>query len=107
MTDVAPGTAGTVEARWPVDVLRGIPLALALVALVWIAADDGGFEATTWYPAALLVTAVLAVTTWRSLTRRSAAPHSLRPLRSAGSRCGRTRRSCGPTTAARRGTART
>ena len=63
MTDVAPGTAGTVEARWPVDVVRGLPLALALVALVWIAADDGGFEATTWYPAALLVTAVLAVTT--------------------------------------------
>ncbi len=63
MTDVAPGTAGTVEARWPVDVVRGLPLALALVALVWIAADDGGFESTTWYPAALLVTAVLAVTT--------------------------------------------
>ena len=63
MTDVAPGTAGTVEARWPVDVVRGLPLALALVALVWIAADDGGFEATTWYPAALLVTATLAVTT--------------------------------------------
>lgn len=63
MTDVAPGTAGSVEARRPVDVVRGLPLALALVALVWIAADDGGFEATTWYPAALLVTAVLAVTT--------------------------------------------
>ena len=63
MTDVAPGTAGTVEARWPVDVIRGLPLALALVALVWIAADDGGFESTTWYPAALLVTAILAVTT--------------------------------------------
>ncbi len=63
MTDVAPGTAGTVEARWPADVVRGLPLALALIALVWIAADDGGFEATTWYPAALLVTAVLAVTT--------------------------------------------
>ena len=63
MTDVAPGTAGSVEARWPVDVVRGLPLALALIALVWIAADDGGFENTTWYPAALLVTAVLAVTT--------------------------------------------
>ena len=63
MTDVAPGTAGAVEARWPADVVRGLPLALALVALVWLAADDGGFEATTWYPAALLVTAVLAVTT--------------------------------------------
>ena len=63
MTDVAPATAGTVEARWPVDIVRGLPLALALVALVWIAADDGGFESTTWYPAALLVTAVLAVTT--------------------------------------------
>jgi len=63
MTDVAPGTAGTVGARWPVDAVRGLPLALALVALVWIAADDGGFEATTWYPAALLVAAVLALTT--------------------------------------------
>jgi hypothetical protein len=39
-----------------------VPLALVAVAtFVWFAAQNGGFDATTWYPGALVVLALLAI----------------------------------------------
>ncbi|MEA2423288.1 MAG: hypothetical protein QOF55_2387, partial [Thermoleophilaceae bacterium] len=39
-----------------------LPLALvAIVTFVWFAASNGGFDATTWYPGALIVLALVAI----------------------------------------------
>jgi O-antigen ligase len=39
-----------------------LPLALVAVAVfVWFAASNGGFDATTWYPGALIVLALVAI----------------------------------------------
>jgi O-antigen ligase len=39
-----------------------LPLALAAVAtFVWFAASNGGYDATTWYPGALIVLALVAI----------------------------------------------
>nr|MBA3264050.1 O-antigen ligase family protein [Thermoleophilaceae bacterium] len=57
-------TLGTGRARAATIVERSpglVPCAIACVALLWLAGDEGGFRGTTWMPTLLLLLAVLFV----------------------------------------------
>jgi len=77
MSDPAPAARSRLaELASPWALIESLPVLLALVAVTWLGVDDGGFEATTWLPAALLTIGALG-------TLAAAAPRLLRLSRTA------------------------